>query len=66
MNEGKIVNAFKMDENLIGSWKIRTNQNNSRFSGYGGCLELRKYNEQALKKPSSGNGTMCPSYKATE
>jgi FAD/FMN-containing dehydrogenase/Fe-S oxidoreductase len=69
MNEGKIVNAFKMDENLrfeAGRLEpeIKTIQDFSDSMGVLRAAEKCNGSGDCRKLPSAG-GTMCPSYRAT-
>ena len=69
LNEGKIVNAFKMDENLrveAGRVEpdIKTIQDFSDSMGILRLAEKCNGSGDCRKLPSAG-GTLCPSYRAT-
>ncbi|MFE3849274.1 FAD-binding and (Fe-S)-binding domain-containing protein [Flavobacterium sp. LB3P45] len=69
LNEGKIVNAFKMDENLrVEAGRVEPNiQTIQDFSDSMGILRLAEKcngSGDCRKLPSAG-GTLCPSYRAT-
>ncbi|MFE3867078.1 FAD-binding and (Fe-S)-binding domain-containing protein [Flavobacterium sp. LS2P90] len=69
LNEGKIVNAFKMDENLrVEAGREEPNiQTIQDFSDSMGILRLAEKcngSGDCRKLPSAG-GTLCPSYRAT-
>lgn len=69
LNEGKIVNAFKMDENLrVEAGRIEPDiQTIQDFSDSMGILRLAEKcngSGDCRKLPSAG-GTLCPSYRAT-
>jgi Fe-S oxidoreductase len=69
LNEGKIVNAFKMDENLrVEAGRVEPDiQTIQDFSDSMGILRLAEKcngSGDCRKLPSAG-GTLCPSYRAT-
>jgi FAD/FMN-containing dehydrogenase/Fe-S oxidoreductase len=69
LNEGKIVNAFKMDENLrVEADRVEPDiQTIQDFSDSMGILRLAEKcngSGDCRKLPSAG-GTLCPSYRAT-
>ncbi|HEY4629268.1 MAG TPA: FAD-binding oxidoreductase, partial [Flavobacterium sp.] len=69
LNEGKIVNAFKMDENLRveagrAEPDIQTIQDFSDSMGILRLAEKCNGSGDCRKLPSAG-GTLCPSYRAT-
>lgn len=69
LNEGKIVNAYKMDENLrVEAGRVEPDiQTIQDFSDSLGILRLAEKcngSGDCRKLPSAG-GTLCPSYRAT-
>ena len=69
LNEGKIVNAFKMDENLrVEAGRVEPDIHTIQdFSDSMGILRLAEKcngSGDCRKLPSAG-GTLCPSYRAT-
>ncbi|MEP2935401.1 MAG: FAD-linked oxidase C-terminal domain-containing protein [Gilvibacter sp.] len=69
-NPGKIIDAYKMDENLRYVPDAQPKQVES-FLDFSESLDILKAAEQCngsgdCRKPATANGTMCPSYHATK